>query len=75
MERQIEKSNKLSGKMIALMAVASGIAVANMELQHKWWQELSIGQAEKDGKMPFLIYKKLRRSLKWQKFITKKNAA
>ena len=30
MERQIEKSNKLSGKMIALMAVASGIAVANI---------------------------------------------
>ena len=30
MERQIEKSNKLSGKMIALMATASGIAVANI---------------------------------------------
>ena len=30
MERQIEKSNKLSGKMIALMAVARGIAVANI---------------------------------------------
>lgn len=30
MERQIEKSNKLSGKMIALMTVASGIAVANI---------------------------------------------
>ena len=30
MEHQIEKSNNLSGKMIALMAVASGIAVANI---------------------------------------------
>ena len=30
MKHQIEKSNKLSGKMIALMTVASGIAVANI---------------------------------------------
>lgn len=57
------------------ITILDGMVSAVLELPHRWRQELSIGQAEKDGKMPFLIYKKLRRSLKWQKFITKKNAA
>ena len=37
---------------------------------------LMAAASEKDGKIPFFnILKKLRRSLKWQKFITRKNAA
>ena len=39
------------------ITILDGMVSAVLELQHKWRQELSIGQAEKDGKIPFLIYK------------------